>query len=427
MVEDGASSNPTPSHPRVRLTQHKWVTHQGRPYLFLEPPHGLAENGVLVPRDLTPVLVLADGTRDAEGLRRAMSLQAGIDLSPSEMDDLLASLDRALLIENGAYSEAVARALSEYRGLLHRTPSHAGPVYPPDREGLARSIAGYESKASVDERERVDAGQLVGVVSPHIDYVRGGTTYAQLWRRAQPYLDDVDLVLMFGTDHSGGLGKLTLTRQSYATPLGLLPTDVGIVDGLAETLGTEAAYGEEIHHLGEHSIELASVWMHHYMGGRECPMLPVLCGSFHGFTNGDGNPAEDEHLNRALDYLAEATAGRRTLAVAAGDLAHVGPAFGDPAPVDEAGRDALRRNDDASIEAVLEGDADAFFELSRRERDSRKLCGLPPIYMMLRYLKRAGLTTLKGEELGYDQCPADEWNGSLVSIVGVLLYEDGCE
>ena len=335
---------------------------------------------------------------------------------------MLASLDRALLIENGAYSEAVARALSEYRDLPHREPSHAGPVYPPDAEALSAMLAGYESKAGVEEGRRGGAGRLVGVVSPHIDYVRGGTTYAELWRRAQPYLDDVDLVLMFGTDHAGGLGMLTLTRQSYATPLGRLPTDVGLVDGLAEILGDEAAYGEEIHHLGEHSIELASVWMHHYMGGRECPMLPVLCGSFYGFTNGDGTPAEDERLNRAIEYLAEATAGRRTLAVAAGDLAHVGPAFGDAEAVDEAGREKVRREDDASIEAILRGDAEAFFEISKRERDDRRLCGLPPIYMMLRYLERAGMTALTGEELGYDQCPADNVNGSLVSIVGVLLY-----
>ena len=153
-------------------------------------------------------------------------------------------------------------------------------------------------------------------------------------------------------------------------------------------------------------------------------MAPVLCGSFYGFTNGDGAPADDERLNRAIDYLAEATAGRRTLAVAAGDLAHVGPAFGDPEAVDEAGRENVRHEDDASIEAVLRGDAGAFFEISRRERDARKLCGLPPIYMMLRYLERAGMTSLSGEELGYDQCPADERNGSLVSIVGVLLYDE---
>ena len=56
------------------------------------------------------------------------------------------------------------------------------------------------------------------------------------------------------------------------------------------------------------------------------------------------------------------------------------------------------------------------------------MCGLPPIYMLLRYLERAGMSSLSGEEFGYDQCPADERGGSLVSIVGVLLYgEDAGE
>ena len=147
MVEDGSSHNSAPLRPVVRLTQHRWVSHQGRPYLYLEPPHSLAKDGVLIPQGLTPLLALADGTRDASDLRMAMSLRAGIDLSPSEMDEVLGSLDRALLIENGAYAEAVSRAVDEYRSLPHRRPSHAGPVYPPDREGLAESIAGYEANA----------------------------------------------------------------------------------------------------------------------------------------------------------------------------------------------------------------------------------------------------------------------------------------
>ena len=54
---------------------------------------------------------------------------------------------------------------------------------------------------------------------------------------------------------------------------------------------------------------------------------------------------------------------------------------------------------------------------ARRELDARRLCGLPPIYMALRYLERAS-----GEAAGYAQCPADEAGGSIVSIAGVLLY-----
>ena len=35
------------------------------------------------------------------------------------------------------------------------------------------------------------------------------------------------------------------------------------------------------------------------------------------------------------------------------------------------------------------------------------------------------LGPMEGESMGYDQCPADVDGGSLVSIVGALLYETG--
>ena len=107
---------------------------------------------------------------------------------------------------------------------------------------------------------------------------------------------------------------------------------------------------EEFHQINDHSIELAAVWFHHFMGGRPCPVVPILCGSFQEF---------------------------------------------------------------------VVGDASGFLDLSRSEGDARRMCGLAPIYMALRLLGRTN-----GEAVGYEQCPADVDGSSLVSIVGVLLYED---
>ena len=256
------------------------------------------------------------------------------------------------------------------------------------------------------------------MVCPHIDYMRGHETYAELWQRAAPSLDDVELAIIFGTDHSGGSGMLTLTRQDYVTPLGALPTDRDIVNGLADVIGPQRAFAEEIHHIKEHSIELASVWFHYFIGGRPCPIVPILCGSFYDFIIGKESPSEDDGISAALEYLKKATAGRKTLVIAAGDLAHVGPAFGDPLPMDTIARAKLTAQDSESLTAICDGDDEAFFQLSRTESDIRRLCGLPPIYLTLRYLEGA-----RGESLGYAQFPADADGGSLVSIAGVLLYQ----
>ena len=257
------------------------------------------------------------------------------------------------------------------------------------------------------------------MVSPHIDYERGWQTYAQLWARCSGALDDVELAVILGTDHKGGAGALTLTRQSYASPLGTLPTDREVVDGLAGVIGESEAFEEEIHHLSEHSIELAAIWFQRAIG-RDVPTAPVLCGSLLEVVTGAREVKGYGRLDDAIGYLEGVMRERRTLVIAAGDLAHVGPAFGDPSPVSAQGRASLAAADARTIAAIDACDAQGFLDISRAEGDARKICGISPIYIALRLLRGS-----KGESLGYEQCPADTGGGSLVSIVGSILWEDG--
>ena len=234
--------------------------------------------------------------------------------------------------------------------------------------------------------------------------------------RAGEELSEFELVIILGTDHYGGPAQLTPTRQSYATPYGTLPTDQKVAASLEDALG-QSAYDEELHHTSEHSIELAAVWLHHFLQGERLPVVPLLCGSFHGFVNRESKPEDDERLNEALGVLEEASLQRRTLVIAAGDLAHVGPAFGDRQPLDEVAKGKLSEEDAISLNAIDSGNADAFLEVSRSESDKRRICGLPPIYLLLKLVEGAS-----GVSMAYSQCPADASNTSVVSIAGTLLY-----
>ncbi|MCH8108779.1 MAG: AmmeMemoRadiSam system protein B [Chloroflexi bacterium] len=407
-----------PTHPKLRPVDPHWIDYQGQQYLLLRDTMGLTEQTMLVPQALAPLLALCDGTRDFTMLQSSLMLRTGLQLPLSTIEGFFGQLDAALLLENGAYQRASELALKEYRDTRQRRPSHAGLVYPANAADLASTFQEYCQRVEVEDDPAASSANLVGMVCPHIDYMRGHETYAELWQRAAPSLDDVELAIIFGTDHSGGSGMLTLTRQDYVTPLGALPTDRDIVNGLADVIGPQRAFAEEIHHIKEHSIELASVWFHYFIGGRPCPIVPILCGSFYDFIIGKESPSEDDGISAALEYLKQATSGRKTLVIAAGDLAHVGPAFGDPLPMDTIARAKLTAQDSESLTAICDGDSEAFFQLSQTESDIRRLCGLPPIYLTLRYLEGA-----RGESLGYAQCPADADGGSLVSIAGVLLYE----
>ena len=408
----------SPTHPKLRPLDPKWIEYEGQEYLYLRDPMTMAEQSIIVPKMVAPLLALCDGTRDIYALQVSLALRTGMQLPVSTIKAFVTQLDSALLLQNGAFERASERMLNEYRDAPYRRPSHAGATYPPDADGLSMMFQEYCSKVESEPDRRVSNGVLAGMLCPHIDYERGHKTYAQLWQKAAAYLEDIELVVIFGTDHSGGLGTITPTRQSYATPFGVLPTETDVVDGLVRVLGPEKAFAEELHHVNEHSIELASVWLHYFLGGRPCPVVPVLCGSFHHFVAGDGNPDEDGTVNAAISFLREAIGGRKTLVIAAGDLAHVGPAFGDSLPLDEVARAKLWDDDKDSMNAICNGDAASFFEHSRQESDARRICGLSPIYLTLKLLGNA-----RGESMGYAQCPADEHGGSLVSIAGALLYQ----
>ena len=128
------------------------------------------------------------------------------------------------------------------------------------------------------------------------------------------------------------------------------------------------------------------------------------------------HPAEDEMLMTAVETLKEETAGKKVVAIASVDFAHVGPAFGDNFLMDDPRRESLRQADDQLVQTIIRGDAAGFYDQITAVEDKNRICGFSPIYLMLRYLG-----TTEGVQIAYDQCPADEQNTSLVSIAGVLL------
>ena len=410
------SSADIPERPTLRLVEPVWVEHLGRRFLHLRDHLSMSNLTVMIPESAAPVVTMLDGSRNLAEIRSALALRFRLTVTDEDLRSMIGQLDQALLIANGQFRRARRRAVEAFRDANHRPSSHAGAVYPESVSDLKAAITGWCDAAVPDNVGTRPDGDLVGMLCPHIDYDRGHATYAELWQMAEPDLCDVETVIVLGTDHYGGPGQITPTTQSYATPYGVLRTDAEVVNQLGDAFGQDT-FDEELHHRAEHSIELAAVWLHHFTRGRDLTVVPILCGSFHEFTNSDADPNDGRQIAAAVEVLGRVTEQRRTLVIAAGDLAHVGPAFGDSQPLDIVAKARIRSEDSESMAAICAGDAQRFLEISRSESDRRKICGLPPIYLMLRLLGGA-----QGAQTGYDQCPADDANGSLVSIAGALLY-----
>ncbi len=403
-------------YPKLRLVQTQWIDHGGEPALLLQDRLALGARAVVVPRLLAPMLALCDGTRDVAGIRTGLEVWTGVRLDEATVEAALAQLDSALLLDNERYDAAYRKALESYRGLPFRSPALAGGSYPAGRAELAAMLDGYLASAHDGDGRQSPSRRLRGLICPHIDYERGAEVYARVWDRAREAVAESDLFIILGTDHAGGPAELTLTRQSFQTPFGVLRTDVDAVNAVAEAMGEKAAFAAELNHTAEHSIELAAIWLHHLVGSRDARILPVLCGSFHPFTEGRGRPAGDERWAGAASALRLIANRDRTLVIAAADLAHVGPSFGDPGPIGMAEKANLSAFDTEMLTTVSRGDGEGFLDLLVRERDRYRVCGLPPIYLMMSILGQ-----VSGEVVTYDQCPAP--SESVVSVTGVLLYD----
>src|SRR5207244_12641749 len=104
------------------------------------------------------------------------------------------------------------------------------------------------------------------------------------------------------------------------------------------------------------------------------------------------NPRDAPGSPRLIAGLGATVAGfpGRGCVVGGVDLSHVGPQFGDPDAVTSQTLDWLANEDQAMLSAVAAGDADAFYEAVAKDGDRRRVCGLTPIYTVLKALGRGG-------------------------------------
>ncbi|HEX2574293.1 MAG TPA: AmmeMemoRadiSam system protein B [Polyangia bacterium] len=416
--------------PRLRPLECFPIEHRGQRLLALRDPSLLAEQVTTLPPAAAAVVALLDGDTTRDEICEEFFRRYRQKLPRPALDGLLADLDRALLLDSEHFRDQAARVLGDYARAEVRPALHAGRSYPTDPEQLSHQLDSYFSHPQGPGPARPGTAPLPrALIAPHIDFQRGGPAYAWAYRPLADASERPEVIVVLGTAHNGIEHPFILTTKHYATPLGLVRTEVDLVRAVAahttELIGQGATlFADEFHHRAEHSLEFQMVWLRHLLGpalddngpdGRrpQVAVLPILCGTLYEFIEQGADPANDERVGGLLTALQQVLAGRRVLWIAAADLAHVGPRYGDPQPLGPSDTAALEQRDQATLAPVLGGDAAGWFSAIAAERDRRRVCGLAPIYGMLT-AARPGT----GRLAAYAQCPAEQ--GSVVSIASII-------
>lgn len=400
--------------PVARRLIPSWSERDGQPFLILRDPDEVMAKAIAVPPIAGLILDLSDGTRSVAEIAAEGTRIIGRELPKSIVADLVAHLDEAMALEGPRSASALDNLRREYRS-RPRPAALAGTSYPAARADLADHLSGFGR----GDRELPSTSDIHvrGVISPHIDYQRGGPTYHRVFSRATPAIRRAKRVIVIGTDHAGGPAHVTPTAQDFETPFGTFAADRQAVARLIHAVGADHAAVDELHHRGEHSIELALNWIAHAAGDPLPRLVPVLTGSFFPFIRGERAIEQDPRISTAVRVLSDLALDGDTIVVAAADLAHMGPEFSDPEPLTDALKNQAREADERLLRAIAWGNADRFLAEIVAEQDRRHVCGVSPIYLALR-----ALSPQHGEVVRYDQCPADTAGQSIVTIAGALLW-----
>ena len=377
--------------PCLRRVEAFPVEHEGRSCVALRDPAGYTDAIVLLPGPLLEIVSLFDGEHTVAEIQAAvMRRHGGPLIERQRIEEIAEALDRQGFLESPGFAERRASIDGVFLAAPTRRATHAGGAYAGDAVELRAMLDGFfappEGPGPIDG-SAPGGPRVRAVIAPHIDFHRGGAAYAWAYRDVAERCD-ADLFVIFGTCHAGMAHPWALTRKDYESPLGAAQVDRDFVETVAAR-ARQDCFGSELAHRVEHSIEFQAVCLRYlYAEGRDIRIVPVLASFAHEAMLEGKRPDDDPRVPRFLEALADtiAASGRRVALIAGADLAHVGPRFGDPEPVSAPELARLEREDREMLEPVAAGDAQAFFDAVARDGDRRRICGLSPIYAVLKAL-----------------------------------------
>ena len=389
--------------PRLRALEAFPVEQDGERLIGLRDPGGFTEQVVLLPIPAFDIVSLFDGERSIAEIHEVVRARHGAGAPAAEDIARFAErLDEAGFLDSPAF-EARRSAIEEtWLAAPSRPATHAGGAYadaPDDLKGQIDAFFVHGDGPGMPV-PRPGAPKLRGLIAPHIDFHRGGPTYGWAYR-ALVERSDADLFVVLGTCHAGMADPFAVTLKPYDTPLGPASVDGDFFEALSRRYGHDLLASQAAHR-NEHSIEFQAVMLRRLLGHRPFTILPVLASFLHEAIWTGADAEGDPRVPRFLDALAETinASTRRVCVIAGVDLAHVGPRFGDADANTAAFLDRVARDDHKMLEAVTAAEPAAFFASVAADGDSRRICGLSPIYAFLRVLPG-----IRGELLRYSQWP----------------------
>jgi len=362
--------------------------------LVLSDPLGLSPNPVSLSPAAAVVLGLMDGKRTLGEIAEEYSKIVGERVGPAEILTLIEKLDELYLLDSPRFEEAYRKATEDFLRRDSRPYTMAGLSYPADPMALREKVA---AARRLDSSGRDLTAR--GVVIPHIDPRRGWPVYVEGLRAI--FRNPADLIVILGVAHSPIRHPVQVLPMALETPLGRLEVADDVVSKLTGSVSYDLV-SDPLAFVREHSVEFPAVFVKALFPERRLRVVPLIVSDL-----GDGPEAIDE----AMIKLREILRGREFLPVAAVDLSHVGPKFGDEF-LDE---DRMLHYDGEFMASFSTGVPESLKALYEEMGNPTRIDAYGATYALMRLIEGE-----EGESLAYDVSREDETSSAVSFMAGVI-------
>ena len=259
--------------------------------------------------------------------------------------------------------------------------------------------------------------RLRGVLSPHIDFRRGGPVYTWSYRELAEQAD-IDTFLILGVAHQYCRRHFALTLKDFE-PRWASCGPIG--NTWNESPRPPVKSCSTTNWCTGRNIRSSSRWYGFSMclarSGRS-----RSCRSWSGrstiISSAGSTRSRTLEVRRFVDALkaAETASGKNVAYIGGIDLCHVGPEFGDPDPVDGQLQETVRRFDGEMLEHAAAADPARWFQTAATVANRWRVCGLAATYTMLHAMGPA-----TGRLLHYDQA-LDDRRTCCVSFASMVFH-----
>jgi len=371
-----AAPSPDLEHPAFRPLEVQRVQQGRQNGVLLLDRLGIAEP-TFVPEELLPIVGRFDGAKSVTAVCAELADAHGESVPETFVHDLVRQLDERLVLRSPRFEQALGSQVRAFLAAGTRPCRHAGSAgYARDPERLRAELARMVPKAAAARPA------LRGLVAPHIDLQRGHAGYAAAYGRLLQSAP-ADLYVVFGTGHAGPSAPVTGLPLDWETPLGVARTDRAFVAAVHDALGNATDHDLFLHR-DEHSLEFQVLLLQHLAEQRGSPPFEVACFLCGSLPSATGDPSAAPHVQRLVGAFRTAAtrSGKQVCFLAGADLAHLGPFFGDPTPVDHQLRLRLDADERARLSQLERGAAGAFHAAVMQHDNPDRVCSATSMYLV---------------------------------------------